>query len=156
GIEGEGHLEWKPAGQPGWSVAGTARGDLNALKLTAHSLSPFRADFTGQALDLTHRWHITGDANVENFDLRAWGMPGPLGLTRARLAVAWDGDGFSGKGKVDPTGLHAGPFDAEFDGSFADRVLTARHMEARHPSGAHAVGSGTFAIVPNGPRLNLS
>ena len=157
GIEGQGHLEWTPAGQPAWSVAGTAKGDLNALKITAHSLSPFRADFTGQALDLTSHWHIVGDANVENFDLRTWGVSGPLGVVKARLAVSWNGDGFSGKGKVDPTGLRAGAFDAEFDGSFAASVLTAKHMEARHaPSGAHAVGSGTFAIVPNGPRLNLS
>ncbi|HYL01685.1 MAG TPA: translocation/assembly module TamB domain-containing protein [Steroidobacteraceae bacterium] len=156
GIEGEGHIEWKPAGQPAWRVDGSGRGDLNALKLSAHALSPFRADFTGQALDLTRQWHIVGDANVENFDLRAWGISGPLGVVKARLAVAWSGAGFSGRGKVDPTGLHAGDFDAEFDGSYAASVLTAKHMEARHPSGAHAVGAGTFAIVPHGPRLNLS
>jgi len=155
GIEGEGHIAWAPAGQPGWSVEGSARGDLDALNLKARALSPFRADFTGQALDLTHRWHIVGDANVENFDLRAWGISGPLGVMKARLAVTWNDQGFTGRGKVDPTGLRAGTFDAEFDGSFADRVLTASHMEARHPSGAHAVGSGTFAIVPNGPRLDL-
>jgi len=155
GIEAEGHIAWAPAGQPAWSVEGSARGDLNALNLRGHALSPFRADFTGQALDLTHHWHIVGDANVENFDLRAWGISGPLGVTKARLAVTWNDQGFTGRGKVDPTGLHAGPFDAEFVGSFADRVLTAKHMEARHPSGAHAVGSGTFAIVPNGPRLDL-
>ncbi len=156
GIEAEGHIAWTPHGQPAWSVAGTARGDLNALNLSAHALSPFRADFTGQALDLTHHWHIAGEANVENFDLRAWGISGPLGAMKARLAVTWNGAGFSGRGKVDPAGLHAGAFDAEFDGSYAASVLTAKHMEARHPSGAHAVGSGTFAIVPNGPRLDLS
>jgi translocation and assembly module TamB len=156
GIEAEGHIDWTPHGQPAWSVAGTARGDLNALTLSAHALSPFRADFTGRALELTNRWHVAGDANVENFDLRAWGISGPLGVMKARLAVTWNGAGFSGRGKVDPTGLHAGPFDAEFDGSYAASVLTAKHMEARHPSGAHAVASGTFAIVPNGPRLNLS
>ena len=155
GIEGEGHIAWAPAGRPAWSVEGSAKGDLNALNLKAHALSPFRADFTGQALDLTHHWHIVGDANVEDFDLRAWGISGPLGIMKARLAVTWNDQGFAGRGKVDPTGLHAGTFDAEFDGSFADRVLTAKHMEARHPSGAHAVGSGTFAIVPNGPRLDL-
>lgn len=155
GIEAEGHIAWAPAGQPAWSVEGSAHGDLNALDLKAHALSPLRADFAGRALDLTHHWHIAGDANVENFDLRAWGISGPLGVMKARLAITWNGQGFTGRGKVDPTGLHAGTFDAEFDGSFADHVLTAKHMEARHPSGAHAVGSGTFAIVPNGPRLDL-
>jgi translocation and assembly module TamB len=156
GIEADGRLEWAPAGQPSWSVAGSVKGDLNALNLSGHSQSPFRADFSGQALDLTHRWHIVGDANVENFDLRAWGITGPLGVMKARVALAWNGDGFIGRGKVNPTGLHAGEFDAEFDGFFANHVLTARHMEARHASGAHAAGSGTFAIVPNGPRLNLA
>ena len=156
GIEGEGHIAWTPHGQPAWSVAGTARGDLNSLSLTAHALSPFRADFTGRALELTSHWHFVGEANVENFDLRAWGISGPLGVMKARLAVTWNGAGFSGRGKVEPTGLHAGAFDAEFDGSYAASVLTAKHMEARHPSGAHAVGSGTFTIVPHGPRLNLS
>jgi translocation and assembly module TamB len=156
GIEAEGHIAWAPAGQPGWSVEGSAHGDLNALNLKGHALSPFRADFAGQALDLTHHWHIVGDANVENFDLRAWGISGPLGVMKARLAVTWNDAGFTGRGKVDPAGLHAGAFDAEFDGSFTDHVLTAKHMEARHPSGAHAVGSGTFAIVPNGPRLDLT
>ena len=155
GIRGEGHLTWAPAGQPAWNVSGSAAGDLNALKLSGRSLSPFRADFSGQALDLTRHWHIAGSASVENFDLRAWGIGGPLGLTKARLAVLWNRDGFSGRGKVDPTGLHAGEFDAEFDGAFANHVLTAKHMEARHPSGAHAVGAGTFTIVPNGPRLDL-
>jgi translocation and assembly module TamB len=156
GIEGEGHITWTPHGQPAWSVTGSARGDLNALTLSAHALSPFRADFSGRALELTSHWHVVGDANVESFDLRAWGIGGPLGAMKARLAVSWDRAGFSGHGKVDPAGLHAGAFDAAFDGSYAASVLTARHMEARHPSGAHAVGSGTFTIVPNGPRLSLS
>ena len=156
GIEADGHISWAPAGQPAWRVDGSAHGDLNALRLTAHAFSPLRADFTGQALDLTRRWHIVGDANVQSFDLRAWGISGPLGIIKARLAVSWSGEGFSGRGKLDPTGLRAGTFEAEFDGSFADSVLTAKHMEARHPSGAHAVGSGTFTLVPNGPRLDLS
>jgi translocation and assembly module TamB len=155
GIRGEGHLTWAPAGQPPWNAAGSAAGDLNALKVSAHSFSPFRADFTGQALDLTRHWHIVGDANVENFDLRAWDITGPLGVMKARLAVLWDGNGFSGHGKVDSTGLRAGEFDAEFEGAYANHVLTAKHMEVRHPSGAHAVGAGTFAIVPNGPKLDL-
>jgi len=156
GISAEGHLEWSPAGQPAWNVAGSARGDLNALNLSAHALSPLRAEFSGQALDLTHRWHIVGDANVGNFDLRAWGISGPLGVMKGRVALAWNAQGFTARGRIDPTGLHAGAFDTEFDGVFADHVLTAKHMEARHPSGAHASGSGTFAIVPNGPRLDLS
>jgi translocation and assembly module TamB len=157
GIEGQGHIDWTPEGQPSWSVAGTAQGDLNDLSITARALSPFRADFTGHALDLTNHWHIAGAAIVENFDLRAWGLGGLLGVITGRLELGWDGDGFSARGQVDPAGLRAGAFEAQFAGSFAGGVLTAKHMEARHPgSGAHAVGSGTFAIVPHGPKLNLA
>ena len=158
GIEGQGRLQWAPAGQPAWSVDGSAKGDLNALNLTGHSLSPFRADFSGQALDLTRHWHIVGKSVVENFDLRAWGISGgPLGVMTARLGVSWDAQGFTGQGTIDSSGLHAGTFEGRFDGSFADRVLTAKHMELRHASsGAHAVGSGTFTIVPNGPWLDLT
>ena len=157
GIEGQGHIDWAPAGQPAWRVDGSARGDLNALTISAHSLSPFRADFAGAALDLTSHWHIEGNARVESFDLRAWGISSPLGVMTAKLAVGWNGDGFTGRGTVDPAGLHAGPFEARFDGAFSGHTLTAKHMEARHaPSGAHAQGSGTFAIVPNGPRLDLT
>lgn len=157
GIEGQGRLQWTPGGQPPWSVDGSASGDLDALKLTGHSLSPFRADFTGEALDLTRRWRIVGKALVENFDLRAWGVSSPLGVMTARLGVSWDARGFEGRGVIDSSGLHAGPFEGRFEGSYADRVLTARHMELRHPaSGAHATGSGTFTIVPNGPRLDLT
>ncbi|HLY52731.1 MAG TPA: translocation/assembly module TamB domain-containing protein [Steroidobacteraceae bacterium] len=157
GIEGQGRLQWTPAGQPPWSVDGSAKGDLNALRLSAHSLSPFRADFTGEALDLTRQWHIVGKAVVENFDLRAWGISGPLGVLRARLGVRWDEQGFTGEGTIDSSGLHAGTFEGRFEGSFAERVLTARHMELRHASsGAHASGSGTFTIVPNGPKLDLA
>jgi translocation and assembly module TamB len=157
GIEGQGHLDWAPAGQPAWSVDGSAKGDLNALKISAHALSPLRADFTGAALDLTNHWHIVGDATVQNFDLRAWGIASPLGAMTARLAVGWDAAGFTGHGTVDPPGLHAGAFEARFDGSFAGRTLTAKHMDVRHgPSGAHAQGSGSFAIVANGPKLDLA
>ena len=33
---------------------------------------------------------------------------------------------------ADPTGLHVGLFQTEFDGFYHDHVLTARHMSARH------------------------
>jgi translocation and assembly module TamB len=157
GIEGQGRVQWTPAGQPSWSVDGSAKGDLDALRLSAHSLSPFRADFTGEALDLTRQWHIVGKAVVEDFDLRAWGISGPLGIMTARLGVKWDAQGFTGQGAIDSSGLHVGTFEGRFEGSFAGRVLTAKYMELRHPSsGAHASGSGTFTIVPNGPKLDLT
>jgi translocation and assembly module TamB len=155
GLEVKGRLLWSPAGQPAWTVAGSARGDLNILHLVAHVDSPFRADFSGQALDLTDRWHWVGDALVRDFNLRAWGMRGPLGSITGHLAGSGDATGFSAHGPVNPTGLRAGTFETQFSGSYADRVLTAKHMEVRHPgSGARASGAGTIGI--DGPRLELS
>lgn len=156
GIEGQGQLRWNPRGQPGWSVSGSAHGDLDALAVVAYAESPFRAQFTGEMLALTSHWHWLGYALVQRFDLKAWDISGPLGVITARLAVGGDAAGFSARGLVNPTGLHAGNFDAEFEGSYADHVLTAKRMDARHPaSGAHAQGSGSFTIVAGGPRLDL-
>ncbi len=154
GLEVKGRVLWSPAGQPAWTVAGSARGDLNILHVVAHVDSPFRADISGQALDLTERWHWLGDALVRDFNLRAWGLSGPLGSITGHLAGSGDATGFSAHGPLNPTGLRAGVFDAQFSGSYADRVLTAKHMELRHPgSGARASGAGTIGI--DGPRLDL-
>jgi translocation and assembly module TamB len=155
GLEVKGRILWSPAGQPAWTVAGSARGDLNILHVVAHVDSPFRADVSGQALDLTDRWHWVGDALVRDFNLRAWGLSGPLGSITGHLAGSGDATGFSAHGPLNPTGLRAGVFDAHFSGSYADRVLTAKQMELRHPgSGARASGAGTIGI--DGPRLDLS
>ena len=156
GMDLKANLDWTPAGQPSWTLHGSARGDLDALNVVAHVVSPFRADVAGQALNLTTRWHWVGDAAVQSFDLRAWGVDSPLGSFTGHLAVSGDEHGFSAQGPVNPTGLHVGVFDAQFTGSYADHVLTARHMEVRHvASGARASGSGTIAFVENGPRLDV-
>ncbi len=156
GIEVKAHLDWTPDGQPTWTLAGSARGDLHALNIVAHIASPFRADLSGQALDLTGHWHWVADAAVQSFDLRAWGVSSPLGSIAGHLAAAGDDRGFSAHGPVNPTGLRAGTFEVQFGGSYAAGVLNARSMEARHAaSGARARASGTIAIVGNGPRLDL-
>jgi translocation and assembly module TamB len=155
GLEVKGRVLWSPPGQPAWTVAGSARGDLNILNVVAHADSPLRADFSGQALDLTNQWHWVGDALVRDFNLRAWGVSSPLGSITGHLAGSGDATGFKAHGPVNPTGLRAGVFEAQFSGSYADRVMTARHMELRHlASGAHASGAGTIGI--DGPRLDLS
>ena len=150
------HLDWHPAGQPAWVIDGNARGDLNALNIVARTASPFRADVTGQLLELTNHFHWAGDAVLQAFDLTAWGVSSPLGSITGHIAASGDLNTFTGHGPVNPTGLQAGEFEAEFDGGYADHVLTARHMEARHlESGARAIAAGTIAIVDNGPRLDL-
>ena len=156
GMDLRGHLDWIPAGQPPWTLAGSARGDLEALNLVAHAVSPFRADFSGQALTLTSHWQLVGDVAVQNFDLAAFGSSSPLGSITGHLAGSYDETGFSVHGPLNPTGLHAGVFDAQLIGTFANHVLTARHMQLRHlTSGARATGAGTIALVDHGPRLDL-
>ena len=155
-LDVDGRINWSPDGQPAWTVFGTAKGDLDTLLVTAHTVIPFRCDFSGRALDLTNHWHWLGEAVVHDFDLRAWGVGGPLGIITGRLAVHGDSDGFGARGPVNPTGLHAGLFEGQFAGAYAAHVLTAKQMEVTHlGSGAHASGAGTIGIVPHGPRLGL-
>ena len=111
------HIDWTPAGQPTWTVDGSADGDLDALNIVAHTVSPFRADLNGQFLDLTRRWHWAADAVVQDFDLHAWGINSMLGSITGHLAGTGDTDGFTAHGPVEISGLHAGTFDADFIGS---------------------------------------
>ena len=125
--------------------------------VSGHTLSPFRAAVGGKALDLTGHWHWIADAAVQDFDLQAFGIGSPLGHISGTLSAAGDEHGFEAHGPLNPAGLAVGTFDAQFAGSYAAHVLTARHMQARHlASGARASGSGTIAIVDHGPRLDLS
>ena len=155
-LDADGKIDWTPPGQPAWSVASTAHGDLNSLALKARFLAPFSADFSGHALELTNAWHWRGDAQVHSFDLGEWGVHGPLGILTAQLALQGNSDGFGARGSVISSGLKAGAFDGEFEGSYANRVLMAKRFELTHkPSGAHTTGTGTIGIVANGPRLDL-
>ena len=132
GMEVKGHLDWTPAGQPPWTLSLSGRGDLDALNVVAHFVSPFRADLTGQALDLTGHWHWAADAVVQSFDLRAWGVSTPLGSMTGHLAGSGNDSGFTAHGPVNPTGLRAGEFEVRFDGNYAAHTLSARSMEARN------------------------
>jgi len=46
GLDVQVHLDWAPAGQPTWTVDGSARGDLNLLSITARAADhhPFAKD----------------------------------------------------------------------------------------------------------------
>lgn len=156
-IDADGRIQFSPAKQPAWLLSATMNGDLDSLAITAHTIRPFRSDFTGRALSLTHRtrrW--LGNATVHDFDLAAWHTAGPLGVINGQLHLQGDSHGFTAQGTALPAGLHAGLFDVGFDGYYAKHVLTARHLEVRHrASGAYASGSGTFGVVKNGPLLDL-
>src|SRR5262249_3646470 len=141
---------------PPWVIAATGHGDLATLGLTARFTSPFLADFTGKAQDLTSAWHWSGNGKLQNLDLRTWGGGGALGQISGVLAVHGDANGFGAKGPVTPAGLNVGAFETIFEGSYADRTITATRIDLTHASGAHATGSGTIGIVPaNGPNLDL-
>jgi translocation and assembly module TamB len=155
-IDADGRIDWTPAGQPVWSALSSAHGDLNSLNVTGRFLAPFSASVSGRALGLTGPWHLEGDARIPSFDLGAWGVHSALGILTGQLALHADSSGFTARGSIEPTGLHVGPFDGELDGSFAQHVLTVKHLDLIHrSSGAQASGSGTIGVVRGGPRLDL-
>jgi translocation and assembly module TamB len=156
GIDVNTRINWVPEGQPAWTFDAVANGNLASLGLTIHTTAPFRADFTGRALDLINRWRWRGDAIAHDLDIRVWGGSGVLGLITGKFSLHGDTTGFGGSGQADPTGLHVGLFQTEFDGFYRNHVLTARHMSARHiATGALATGTGTIEVVKGGPRLDL-
>ncbi len=63
------------------------KGNLASLAIVGHTTAPFRADFTGRALDLTNHWHWLGDAVVHDLDIRAWGGAGTLGIITGEFAL---------------------------------------------------------------------
>jgi translocation and assembly module TamB len=155
-LSGSVHVVLRTPGQPPWIFSVAAHGDLNTLPMSVALTAPFRADFQGEARQLTAHWNWSGNAKVAGFDLRAWGGGNALGLTSGDLALAGDATGFSARGSVTPAGLDAGAFDALFEGAYAQNVLTAKRIELTHQaSGAHVTGAGTIGIVDNGPRLDL-
>jgi translocation and assembly module TamB len=149
-------IGWTPGDQPAWSVSTTAKGDLNLLDVTVHTVAPFRSDITGQALDLTTQAHWRANAIIHDLDVATWGGGNTLGILSGQLALKGNLDGFAAHGPIDSAGLKAGVFDTSFEGSFSNHVLWMKHVEITHrKSGAHASGAGTLEAVKNGPRIDL-
>ncbi|HVY80417.1 MAG TPA: hypothetical protein VG994_05490, partial [Steroidobacteraceae bacterium] len=155
-IDGDVRIDIRSPGQPPWIIAASGHGDLDKLGVTARFTEPVLAELTGSVEDLTSGWHWSGTGKLQNLDLRTWGGGGALGQISAVLALHGDADGFGAKGSVTPAGLNVGSFETIFEGSYADRTITATRIDLTHGSGAHATGAGTIEIVsPNGPRLDL-
>ena len=155
-LAADGQITWQPRGQPVWRFTASAAGDLDKLPISGKILAPFRSEIDGEMLDLTHHWHWHGDAEVQDFDLRAWHLTDALGAIGGKLALHGEGRGFSASGTLDPAGLKAGPFEVQFDGEYSQQILTAQRIDITHVgSGARALASGRIGIVPDGPRLEL-
>jgi translocation and assembly module TamB len=156
GLKGTLHFDAQPPGQPAWTVNARIDGDLARLALDADVSEPFAAAFHGDIRDLTSHWRWRGQAQVRHFELAAWNAGNGLGVITASLALEGDRDGFRAQGSVDPPGLHAGPLDADFSGSYKAHVLTVARLRLRHAaSGAIADAQGSVSVVAGGPLLDL-
>ena len=155
-LRGEATTRMLIEGQPEWRADANFDGSLDKLPLTALLQEPFRADMRGELLELSSNFHWTGKANVHNFDLRAFGAGGALGIITGPLEVGGEMNEFHARGPLLVPGLGAGPFDLVFDGNYADRVVNATHYSVTHrATGSTASGEGTIETAENGPKLLL-
>jgi translocation and assembly module TamB len=155
-LEGEATVRMIIEGQPIWRADASFRGSLDQLPLTGTLQEPFRADMTGELLELASNFHWTGKAQVRNFDLRAFGAGGALGIIEGPLDIGGEMNAFHARGPLMVPGLGAGPFDVVFQGDYADRVVNARHYEITHrATKTHVTGEGTIETANNGPKLLL-
>jgi translocation and assembly module TamB len=155
-LRGEATARMIVEGQPEWRADATFDGDLSKLPLIAKLQVPFRADMQGQLLDLTNAFHWTGEAQVHNFDLRAFGAGDALGIISGPLQVGGEMNAFHARGPLAVPGLGQGPFDILFEGNYDNHVVNATHYEVTHrATGSHADGQGTIEAADNGPKLLL-
>lgn len=155
GLEADARISIRYPNQPPWILTATGRGDLDVLNVNARFTSPILADFTGKAEDLASSWHWDGKGRIQSLELQTWGGGSALGRITGELAVRGDANGFAARGPLTPAGLKVGPIDTVFEGSYADRSVTATRFELKHASGAQVSGAGKIGIVSNGPSLEL-
>jgi translocation and assembly module TamB len=155
-LRGEATTRMIIEGQPEWRADATFDGSLDKLPLNANLQEPFRADMRGELLELSSNFHWIGKADVHNFDLRAFGAGGALGIITGPLDVGGEMNAFHARGPLQVPGLGAGPFDVLFEGNYSDRVVNATHYEVTHrATGSHVTGEGTIETAENGPKLLL-
>ena len=157
GVRGQVRLSRQAtAGEPSWLADGQINGDLDVLGINAVLLTPFNAEFQGDARSLTGDWHWQGRMRVRDLDLRAWGAGGALGLIGGPLQVTGNREGFTARGTLNPLGLKAGPLSVDFAGNYASRVLSIARLKIGHePSGAQLSGAGQIGVTDAGPKLQL-
>jgi len=156
-LSGESTTRMIIEGQPEWLAQANFDGDLAKLPVTGKLQTPFRADMRGELLDMSSNFHWQGKATVHNFDLRAFGAGGALGIVSGNLDVGGEMNAFHARGPLLVPGLGAGLFDTVFEGNYADDKVNATHYETTHrATGSHVDGAGTIEVVENGPRLELA
>ena len=157
GLSGTLHFDAQPPGQPAWTVNARIDGDLAQLALDADITEPFAAAFHGEIRrshqPLALAWPCAGAA-VSNWPPGTPAMrsaSSPPALRSRAITTA-----FAPRAALDPPGLHAGPLDADFSGSYNARVLTVARLRLRHAaSGAIADAQGSVTVVAGGPLLDL-
>lgn len=155
-LSGEATVHMIIDGQPNWRADASFKGDLDKLPLTGTLQEPFRADLTGELLELASNFHWKGKALVHNFDLTKFGGGDALGIIEGPLDVGGEMNAFHARGPLTVPGLGAGPFDVLFEGNYEDRVVNATHYEVTHrATGTHVTGEGTIETAVNGPKLLL-
>jgi translocation and assembly module TamB len=155
-LEGDATVHMIIEGQPNWRADAGFKGDLDKLPIVGTLQEPFRADMKGELLELSSNFHWTGKAQVRNFDLRAFGAGGALGIIQGPLDVGGEMNEFHARGPLMVPGLGAGPFDILFEGNYEDLVVNATRYEITHrATGSHITGQGTIQTAENGPKLLL-
>jgi translocation and assembly module TamB len=156
GMKGEIRLSLDAPDQPSWLANTQIDGDLNLLEISGVLLSPFNADFHGDARALSGDWHWQGSSVVRDFDLQAWQAGDALGEISGTLQLSGDRSGVRATGMLDAEGLRAGPIAVDFAGNYAARVLDVARVTLLHrASGAQLSATGSIGIVAGGPRLDL-
>jgi translocation and assembly module TamB len=155
-LQGGARFSMDAPGQPSWLANAQFEGDLDRLPISGALLAPFNASFQGDARALNGDWRWQGESQVRDFDLRAWGLGGALGVVHGTLQLSGNRNGFGAQGTLDPPGLRAGPLAVNFTGRYAARVLEIPHLTFLHrASGALLSAAGKVGIVSGGPRLDL-
>jgi translocation and assembly module TamB len=156
-LSGETTTRMLIEGQPEWRTDLSFDGDLDKLPVNGKLQVPFRADLRAELLELSSNFHWSGEAEVHDFDLRAFGGGAALGIVSGTLQLGGEMNAFHARGPVLIPGLGAGHFDLAFAGDYADRVVNATHYEITHrATGSHADGAGTIQPEDGGPRLALA
>jgi translocation and assembly module TamB len=155
-LSGEATTRMLIEGQPEWRADVSFAGDLAKLPLTGKLQAPFRADLRGELLELSNNFHWIGVAAVHNFDLRAFGAGGALGIVTGRLDVGGRMNAFHARGPLAVPGLGEGQFDTVFEGYYESRVVHSTSFAITHRfTGSHVHGLGTIETAQNGPKLAL-